>query len=403
MDGSHCKHDQLSEGGNSSTPPFAAHASPDPVQIALEAQRRLTAIFEAAKASGDVAVLLEMRKALKEMTANTAAATTDVDAALLGSDLQKMRRLFASLSDPDAPTIGADYLKQFDATQCTIAIDPDLLDEKGALTAQYISYAHGKTVKGFINKIGINKYKLGNFLALTDSTNHESWHALQKDNAEALHLSPFNPATRAIIHPLDWIQLENLCERDAYAKEGLFNYLISQQYPEARARSRFDLVSVDDFERAKNDWPPLHNAVIHCALNALYKSKIENDDSELFVDHYVGVAIRNYRAGMEMRTNAGEKGHTFIRLEDDDFWQVGNYGVGPNSLGRYRIDPGFRIRPRLSEEQQKDLNAICRKYNIPPIEKCKTLAEYQGHGVPAPVESQPARDTSYAGFQPAFG
>ena len=371
----------------------------------MAARNLITADFEAARGKNDVTALKAAREALIPIEKGIDALNTFIDEELFDHDMQNIRTLFSELDDPESPNVGLAFIERLDETGCKIVIGENLTADKNSLRAVYTSYSYGKEVRGFINEIAVNKFKLANVVALMDSVEHEVFHALQKYAAPALHLSPFNPDTLVIVHPLDWIQLEGLCERDAYAKEGFFNYLISKTNPLMRERAEYDVVSVEDFEKAQKKYPPLHKALIHIALNALYKPTVEGDDSKLFSHHYQGVALGNYIAGMAKRAKDGQTGHVFVRLEPEDFYAVGDYKVGPNSLGRGALDPGFLYRPTLKKVDQDRYDALCSKYDIPPLDECPTMVEHTNTLIP---QTQSAQErTGYAmadaaAYKPAF-
>gem|GEM_PF-4147302 len=355
------------------TPPSLPHKADDLTTLG----EQIAVDFAKAMEKRDIAGMLAARENLKILTRDIARLTVEVDAELLTHDIEVIKSRIGVLSDPDCPDIGQQFLRKMEECACTIEIDPSLKDDDVSPTARYISYAFGKTVRGFVNEIGINTYKLQDILALMDSVVHESFHSFQKNAAEALHLSPFNPDTVYIMHPEDWIHLENLCERGAYAKEGMFNALLSQHDPKARERSEFDVVSVKNFEEARDEYMDLQRALIHVALNALYKPTVVGDYSRLFLHHYQEVAIKNFAAGMSQRMLAGQSGFVFVRAESEDFYAIGNDGVGPNPFGHREIDPGFEERRKLSDKAQAKLDAVCERYNIPPLEQCITISEYK--------------------------
>lgn len=362
--------------------PAVPSAAPKPEPSLPEKIKALTAACESSEAALETArgdddqpAMKRARKALKKSIADLEGA---LEQRAFQNDIEEIRSIFAELDHPEAPGIGQKFLTNLDETGCKIVIDPNFTSDVLSLKAAYVSYSYGPQEPGFINEIGVNKFKLRQTLSMFDSISHEGWHALQKAAAPALHLSPFNPNTRILVHPADWILLEGLCEDDAYAKGGFLNYLVSQTEPTMRNRSKFDLVSVENFEDALKDYPPLHNALVHVALNARYKRKKEWDpQSELFTQHYLNVALNNYIRGMNARRNQGETGHIFVRLENHDFYAVGDYGVGPNSLGVNGIDPGFVRRLHMVEEELERYNKLCADHKIPPLYSCPTLAEYR--------------------------
>ncbi len=106
---------------------------------------------EAAKILG-----ISARENLKILTRDIARLTVEVDAELLTHDIEVIKSRIGVLSDPDCPDIGQQFLRKMEECACTIEIDPSLKDDDVSPTARYISYAFGKTVRGFVNEIGIN-------------------------------------------------------------------------------------------------------------------------------------------------------------------------------------------------------------------------------------------------------
>lgn len=168
--------------------------------------------------------------------------------------------------------------------------------------------------------------------------------------------------------------VERLCEKDAYTKQAMISMLIAQKFPEMRERTSRDVVSVEDFEQAMQTSDTLEDAVVTTALSALSKVKYINEPQRgTFEDVYSAIALKNYRAGMTKRMEEGQKNLVFVRLESSDFWAIGNYSVGPNSLGEYFMEPLLLKRRALSPENQVEMNAICKKFGVPPLHHCPTL------------------------------
>ena len=116
--------------------------------------------FAKAMEKRDIAGMLAARENLKILTRDIARLTVEVDAELLTHDIEVIKSRIGALSDPDCPDIGQQFLRRMEECACTIEIDPSLKDDDVSPTARYISYAFGKTVRGFVNEIGINTYKL---------------------------------------------------------------------------------------------------------------------------------------------------------------------------------------------------------------------------------------------------
>lgn len=391
--------DSFRSNASAGTSPTQSISLSEKARILAEARAILEEDFKTASARDDVPSMREARSALEAVGKSIESLKEVIDQELFPHDIATIRGMYAQIDHPEAPGIGRALLERLDEAGCKTVIEPTFTDDPNSLTAEYVSYSYKK---GFRNQIGVNRFRLKDrntglldALSLFDSLTHEGSHGLQKFAAPALHLSPFNRDTRAIIHPLDWIQLEGLCERDAFAEQGLFNYLLNKTNPAVRERSVWDVVSVDDFEKALARYPRLHNALIHVALNALHKPKIVGDNSFSFTHHYQGVALKNYRAGMVLRTEHGEMNHVFVRLEPQDFYAVGDYGVGPNALGIGKIDEEFLHRHELKPKDSEDLASLCSEYGIPPLEECPTLGEY--NKALAQQRMQPAQEQRSGG------
>lgn len=286
--------------------------------------------------------------------------------------LERMKARVGALSDPEAPRFGMQFLAAMDAVNCSTR-----LDHTAQNPANYTSYSYAKHNRGFVNEITLNPARVNSEERFISSKSHESFHALQKRASPALQRSPFNPETRAVIHPADWVLLEGLCERDAYTKQAFINSMLAKTDPAIRAATSSDVVSVDDFEKIRANSRSLPDALVTCALQSLSKpTKVFEPNGRTFVNHYQDVALNNYSAGMAMRKKEGEKDLVFLRVELADLRQIGNYGVGPNTFGEFVEEPMFAIRHKLSGDAQAKLDRICKEHNIPPLESCPTLREY---------------------------
>lgn len=319
--------------------------------------------------------------------------------AAIGKDIEKQQRALQkkilphylalveretmALSDPEAPEIGHQFIERMKEANCRTTIRPDI-----DFPAVYVSYVYGGRNQGFLNEIGLNPSKISEDInAFASSLRHEDFHALQKHNAEALHLSPFNPDTNAIVHPLHWILLEELCEKDAYTKQAFFNALDAVKDPSVRDASEKDIVSVRKFEEHRASAWSLENALVNTALNALSGRYVGQDYVGSWRDHYHGVALDNYARAIKSRYLNGEKDITFVRLDAKDFHAVGNYNVGPNSLGEKFIDPQFIETPELNRKHQRLLDDLCENFGIPTLESCVTLSGLKIKKEPALVKS----------------
>lgn len=288
---------------------------------------------------------------------------------LLGSMVDRI----SALRLPEAPQFGHSFVKAMDTVQCKIEVDEKLVGP-----AIYVSYSYAAHEFGFVNKIGLNPDRVEDEDDFTFSTSHEFFHAFQKHVSPALKLSPFNPDTRTIVHPLDWIMLEAACERDAYTKQAMISALLAEDNPDHAVKSRNQIVTAHEFNHAFERADSLADAVVSVALKSLHKPVSRSQPhGRTFVHNYQDVALKNFAAGMTMRENAGEKGFTFVRLELQDLWQVGNYGVGPNSFGEHVMEPLVGTRHPLLPDAQEKLQEMMEKHDIPHLHACPTLSDYK--------------------------
>lgn len=352
----------------------AAGAGPD-IESLRAAAATFHANFLAAQGGMQADHILAQQASLEEIQAGIAKTIKIMRYGVLESHKHQITDWLHSLDDPELPEIGRIFLRQQERVDCSTTIEPDL-----ECAAEYTAYSY---TNGLRNNMGLNPEKIRHPFDLFDSIMHELPHALQRDSAQALQHGPFNPNTKIIVHPDDWILLYDLCERDAYAMQGWFNSLLNKKQPYIREKTQFYVFSVQDFETIRDESSDLAECLKRSALAALKKPKRKWASYPTFADHYHDVAIRNYSAGMCCRRDAGETGHIFVRLTPEDFWAVGNYGVGPNRFGEHFMDPAFLQRAELDRQNGENLQLLCRDYNIPSWGSCPTLSEVLGQRRPA--------------------
>lgn len=344
----------------------AAVVGPD-IESLRTAIATFHASFLAAQGGMEAGQILDQQAGLEEIQAAIAETIKVMRYGVLESHKHQITDWLNSLDDPELPDIGRIFLGQQKRVGCSTTIEPSL-----ECAAEYTAYSYAN---GLRNNMGLNPEKIRHPFDLFDSIMHELPHALQRDSAQALQHGPFNPDTKIIVHPDDWILLYDLCERDAYAMQAWFNSLLNKKQPYIREKTQFYVLSVQDFETIRDESSDLAECLKKSALAALKKPKRNWASYPTFADHYHDVAIRNYSAGMCCRRDAGETGHIFVRLTQEDFWAVGNYGVGPNRFGEHSIDPAFLQRPELDRQNSENLQLLYRDYNIPPLASCPTLNE----------------------------
>lgn len=340
------------------------------------------------RANGDELTLEQLDDA-KRKTDQIGTLILNNKAALL---LDSMINRISELKHPEAPQFGHQFINAMNMVGCNIEVDDKLL-----CRAAYASYSYASHQRGFVNKIGLNPSRVEDEDEFTLSTSHEFFHAFQKHVAPALHLSPFNPDTRRIVHPLDWIMLEAACERDAYTKQAMISALMCKDNPGLAAKTRAEVVTANEFSAVLQRSNSLADAVVATALQSLHKPTSRSQPhGRTFVNNYQDVALGNFAAGMAMREKEGETDHTFMRLNLRHLWQVGNYGVGPNSLGERVMEPLIAVRQPLLPDAQKKLKDICEKYNIPPLEQCEILGDEHVPSMQRSTQSPRSHAPAYA-------
>lgn len=291
--------------------------------------------------------------------------------------LKSMETILHRLGHAEGSLIGEDFIAAYKKAECHFTVSND---DKDAAQANYAAYHLGR---GRINEVMFNpgKIDLTKFHMFFGSFNHETFHGLQNTQKVMQHV-PWNRDTQIVIHPLDKMRLDNLCERDAYAKQALMNVLLLNSRPGDQdfrtallEDTRYQLISTQDMQTIMSRHPRLQRAVTEAALIALNKPMIENEvGGRTFHDSYFDVSLKDYRAAMEARTSRGlSTALKYVRLDDADFHSIGNYGVGPNSLGADRIDPRFVEPIRPLDEELDALDQLCHDYDIPLLQHCPTL------------------------------
>ncbi|MCM2343621.1 MAG: hypothetical protein NDJ24_03595 [Alphaproteobacteria bacterium] len=292
---------------------------------------------------------------------------------LLNSAIQTVDGWIQGITDVEIGAVGHLFQHEVSLSGCRHEIDIHHPNR-----AEYVSFSYRHTT-GFANHIIYGPSAEEDLSKLFSSKVHEATHALQKMRSAALHASPFNPNTQIVICPSDWIILEERCEEDAYVKQALFNTLLAKHLPEVRRLTDNDPLSVKTFERIRLDAPHVQEAVIQAARQALDKSFYwDNPKSDYrFRHHYHDFALKNYEAGMKLRTNNGESDLIFVRLEPEDITAIGA-SCGPNSFGDKDLLPEFAKPPTLTEKTQKKLDDIRSSIGIKDEETLPTLGTILG-------------------------
>ncbi len=314
--------------------------------------------------------------------------------------------IIASIGHRETPGFGQTFLNILHESGCKVQADPSLAKETLA------SYGAYHTSNGFINTMGINplrlidleKFQLQHVLILCSSILHEGGHVGQNYCAPVMRHSPYNPTTNVILHPVSWMQVAVVSEKDAYRVQGMGTALLADKYPAIRELTEYDLVSAADFEATKNMYPNMLDRAVCTALMSL--SKIKNSQYMTTFEHgYQRSALEEYQRVIETRIGNCETKRIYIRADDQDLWQIGNHGIGPNSFGHNVMEPLFFQEPKLLDQDRFLLDQICKKYGIPPLEDCKTLQEYYQplEPTPEPNNSQSWASSALNGLRRAVG
>lgn len=364
---------------------FAASAPMPPVSLTdraaalLEAQRRL--IEDYSRFGGDMTP--QQRASYLELTrqfdANVKPHRTEVHRDHLDTHLSNVLALIASIpNDSGGALIRDQFLRAQANSGCNIVLDPNL-----NCPAVYRAYTHLQPGRGFLNQLAVQPAKCDDLLALTNSFMHEWTHAFQTLHAPVLRHVSGNPNTKIILHPEDECMVFDLTERDSFAKQAVWNFLISFVNPDMEEKSSLDILTVADVRDALERYPDHDQMIVELAIMALQREKYQEvGPGFTFQNSYHQTSLNNYAIGMKNRRHEEETGQIFVRAEPHDLWEIGNYGVGPNSLGKYGIDPIFIQCPKLTDHHQRQMATFMREYNIPPREECPTLAEAMGWNRP---------------------
>lgn len=289
---------------------------------------------------------------------------------LLSNAIQTVDGWIESITDTEVGKVGRLFQQEVSLSGCRHEINIHHGNR-----AEYVSFSYGHST-GFANHIIYGPSAEEDLSKLFSSKVHEATHALQKMRSAALHASPFNPNTQIVICPGDWIILDERCEQDAYVKQVLFNSLLAKHLPEVRRMTDGDPLSVKTFERIRLDAADINAAVIEAARQALDKSFYwDNPKAEYrFQNHYHDFALKNYEAGMKLRSDNGESDLIFVRLEDEDILAIGD-SCGPNSFGNGQLLPEFSAKPKLMKAAQDKLDKIRDQLKLGNEDKLPTLGE----------------------------
>lgn len=290
--------------------------------------------------------------------------------ALIRAGLDTAQSWIEAATDRVWGNIGALFAGEFKSTGCTQNID---VRYRGL--AHYTSFSLSKDKGGFVNNITYGPLAVEDLAHLYSSMVHEATHAIQKSKCAALHASPFNPNTRIVICPKDWIMLQERCEQGAYTMQALFNSLLADSIPEIKALSAKDALSVTDFDAMRDPAPYFVEAMRNIAHKSLDKSFYsDNPDAEKRFRHYYhDVSLDGFTAGVETRLKDKET-IIFVRAEPEDIAAIGDI-TGFNLFGYGTPQAEFADHPALLKDTDEKLQKLNAKLGITDEATLPTLSE----------------------------
>ncbi len=291
---------------------------------------------------------------------------------LFAKALATVNGWIATAWDPELGNIGRRFSEDVSKSGCREEIDLFLLHN----VATFCAFSLYREAMGFRNLIQYGALAEEDLARLYTSMVHEKTHAVQLLHSAALHGSPFNPATRIIICPRDWVTLMERCEQDAFAKQGWFGSLVAGDIPEIRGMTRGQTLSVETFEEIRARSENVAQALTEAARTLLEKKYWLDDphNDETFRNYYHERALSGFKNAINARLDRNETDFIFVRIEPEDIEAIGN-SCGPNIFGENGILPEFSQGPVLNERDKKTLAGINAKLGIGNEDDLPTLGE----------------------------
>jgi hypothetical protein len=221
------------------------------------------------------------------------------------------------------------------------------------LNAHAAFNAHHLT-EGFANTICYSEDALQSEKDLFSSRTHEGVHAMQFARSAASHATPFNGKTKIILCPRHGVLLDELKERDAFAKQWLFERLSDEDGYNAAAPETYARDLQDYAEKSLETIPWLRGKTL--------------------LDYYRNREIEAYEGCMTRRYQR-EQGFIFVRLSADDLWVIGG-ALGVNSFGDSPAQAARweHLHP-LTAAQEKRVAALNNKFGITDEAALPTLRQ----------------------------
>ena len=288
--------------------------------------------------------------------------------------LSQFDNLIATLDDDDAPNFGKRFIERIYAANMGF----DVAYQGLTSVAVYTAYSLAEANRGRPNMMRFHPNALTNLFDFFLYSTHERGHGIQNGHVEALECSPFNPASLAVVHPLQWVELELDCERDTIAQTTLIASKAECLMPGLRQHTidSGSILNVQEFEAIREKWPDLRDAMVAASIQCLTKFK-DDEKTTTYEDGYIDIALSHVSAGLYWRREFNLGDVTFVRLTDDNFQEIGRHGILPNTMGEYYMEPLLRQEPRMNAANKARYLRLCEQYNVPALLDCPTLQEYK--------------------------
>jgi hypothetical protein len=282
----------------------------------------------------------------------------------------------ATRQDPELGPVGAQFMKNYAETGCRTDIDPT----ETYVRASYCAFTYVKGREGLLNRILIGLQAESNLDSLYLGSSHERIHALELWKTPALHAAPFNPRTRIVLCPEDWLLLQERCEQDAFAKQAWFGSLIADELPEVVDRTTREPVPVKEFIEARAKYG-LQGAMVEMAR--FYENRKRYVDNFKNGDYTYAHSVHDsnlaaYKDAMDIRDDRGEK-VIFVRLGAKDreaaIRAIGG-SFGPNPFGENGVLPEFLEGPHIYQKVNLDIAQTSAQQRLDELNKRLGITDY---------------------------
>lgn len=315
--------------------------------------------------------------------AKTAAATPSAEdvareeaqRAQLSQQLGTVDGWMQRLHDPELGGVGLAFLK---ATAG--ALKREDIDFQMKPSAGYHSFIYPPKPgqDGFSNYVLYGAEALENAERLMGARTHEFVHALQYQNAAALHADPFNAATNIMVSPYDYLLRKERLEQDAYVKGAWLCSLAIEDAPDIMKAMEGSPLPVSTFQNIRAASASLTDAFEKAAQDCrnLLGVWTKGAEKTVIADEWHARALEEYELMMKYRHENLQAGETltFARMDGADVLEIGN-SFGPNTFGTDAHNKTLTEIENLSPAHAQKIAEIEKKYGIAPRESLPTLSQ----------------------------